>query len=85
MPPTQLVQRQPIIEPEPNRVPVEGRLAPVMPAIPAQAYPLEVGVYESSYVQVPTNAPTINKSDDFRSTLQKIDEQLAVSRKMFPN
>lgn len=48
-----------------------------------QSYP-EVGVYESSYVQVPAYAPTIGKTEDFRSTLQRIDEQLAVSRKMFP-
>lgn len=41
-------------------------------------------MYESGYVQVPAYAPSIAKNEDFRSTLQKIDEQLAVSRKMFP-
>jgi hypothetical protein len=53
--------------------------------IPNKYYPLEA-VYESNYVQVPTAIPSINANpDDFRLTLDKIDEQLAISRKMFPN
>lgn len=63
-------------------MPVEAK--PVAEVVAEVGYPQEVGIYESSYVQVPTYAPTINKSDDFRSTLQKIDEQLAISRNMFP-
>jgi serine/threonine protein kinase len=57
-------------QPVPEAYRIDSRVE-ARPLFPVQADP-DVGVYESSYVQVPTSAPSINKPDDFRSTLQKI-------------